>query len=81
MQPIHSSKTLSQPRSSIQSRPRDFAKPVRNYKIVGQFDQDIVEPQLIREEQDGFRVFLDLGKLDKASAVQTLETILSRLRS
>jgi adenylate cyclase len=36
---------------------------------------------VIRQEQDGLKVFLDLEKLNKASAVETLESILSRLRS
>jgi hypothetical protein len=35
----------------------------------------------IREEQDGPRILLDLQKLDKASAVKTLEAILLRLRT
>jgi adenylate cyclase len=60
---------------------KGFAKPVRNYKIVDQFDQLPSEIRLIREEQEGLRVFLDLQKLDKTSAVHTLESILSRLRS
>jgi adenylate cyclase len=60
---------------------KGFAKPVRNYKILDRFDQLPDQRRLIREEQDGLRVFLDLQKLDKASAVRTLESILSRLRA
>jgi len=35
----------------------------------------------IREEQDGLRILLDLQKLDEATAVTTLEGILSRLKT
>ena len=70
---------LAEERDPIQAK--GFAKPVRNYKVLDQFDQLIGQRRVIREEKDGLRVFLDLQKLDKASAVQTLESILSRLRS
>ena len=60
---------------------KGFAKPVRNYKVLAQFDQLTDQRRVIRKEQDGLRLFLDLQKLDKASAVQALESVLSRLRS
>jgi adenylate cyclase len=60
---------------------KGFAKPVRNYKVLDQFDTLIGQRRVIREEQDGLRIFLDLQKLDKASAVQALKSILSRLGS
>jgi adenylate cyclase len=60
---------------------KGFAKPVHNYKVLDQFDKLPDQRRVIREEQDGLRVFLDLQKLDRISAVQTLEGILSRLRS
>ena len=60
---------------------KGFAKPVRNYKVLDQFDKLIGERRVIREEQDGLRVFLDLQKLDKGNAVQALKSILSRLES
>jgi adenylate cyclase len=59
---------------------KGFAKPVRNYKVLAQFDQLTDQSRVIRKEQDGLRLFLDLQKLDKASAVRTLESVLSRLR-
>ena len=58
---------------------KGFAKPVRNYKVLDQLDKLIDQRRVIREEQDGLRVFLDLQKLDKASAVQALQSILLRL--
>jgi len=57
---------------------KGFAKPVRNYKVLEQFDKLLSQSRVIREEQDGLRVFLDL---DKASAVQALKSILARLGS
>jgi adenylate cyclase len=60
---------------------KGFSKPVRNYKVVAQFDQLTDQRRVIHKEQEGLRLFLDLQKLDKASAVQTLENVLSRLRS
>ena len=47
---------------------KGFAKPVRNYKVLAQFDQLADQRRVIREEQDGLRIFLDLQKLDKDSA-------------
>ena len=47
---------------------------------IGHHDQLIVPGKVIREEKDGLRVFVDLQKIDKASAVETLESILSRIR-
>ena len=68
---------LAEEQDSIQAK--GFAKPVRNYKVLDQFDKPIGQSRVIREEHDGLRVFLDLEKLDKANAVQTLKRILSRL--
>jgi adenylate cyclase len=60
---------------------KGFAKPVRNYKILDQLDRLPERRKVIREEQDGFRIFLDLQKLDKARAAQALRSILSQLGS
>jgi adenylate cyclase len=58
---------------------KGFAKPVRNYKVLDQFDELVCLTRIIREERDGLRVFLDLEKLNKTAARETLESILSRL--
>jgi hypothetical protein len=36
--------------------------------------------QVIREECDGLRIFLDLDELDKVAATKQMEAILLRLR-
>jgi adenylate cyclase len=70
---------LAEEQGPIQAK--GFAKPVRNYKVLDQFDELPDQGRIIREEQDGLRIFLDLQKLDKASVVQALKSILSRLGS
>src|SRR5262245_25927735 len=36
---------------------KGFAKPVRNYKVLDTFDQLADQGKVIREEQDGLRIF------------------------
>src|SRR5262245_39919194 len=69
---------LVEERDPIQAK--GFPKPVRNYSVLDHHDQLIAPNKVIREEKDGLRVFVDLQKMDKASAVETLEDILSRIR-
>ena len=68
---------LAEEQDPIQAK--GFAKPVRNYKIVDQLDRLPERGKVIREEQEGLRIFLDLQKLDKARAAQALRSILSQL--
>ena len=58
---------------------KGFAKPVRNYKVLDKLEKSADQGRVIREEQDGLRLFLDLQKLQKATAVETLKSVLSRL--
>jgi adenylate cyclase len=60
---------------------RGFVHPVRNYKILGLYDELIEQGRVIREERDGVRILLNLGRQDKAAALQALESVLSRLRA
>jgi adenylate cyclase len=66
---------VAEEREPLQAK--GFAKPVRNYKILE--DRLREWGKIIREEQDGLKIFLDLQKLDKARAVQALRSILSQL--
>jgi class 3 adenylate cyclase len=70
---------LAEERDPIQAK--GFVNPVRNYRVLDQFDELVGERKVIREEQDGLRIFLDLQKLDKTRAAQALKSILSRLGS
>jgi PAS domain S-box-containing protein len=60
---------------------KGFADPVRNYKILGLYDDLAEQGRVIREERDGVRILLDLERQDKAGAVEALESVLSRLRA
>ena len=59
---------------------KGFAEPVRCYRVLGLYDDLAKEGSVIREEKDGFKFLLNLQKHDKAQAIATLETILSRLK-
>ena len=60
---------------------KGFSKPIRNYKVVAQLDNPSDQTPVMREEQAGLRIFMDLQKLDKARAVAALKGMLSRLES
>jgi hypothetical protein len=60
---------------------KGFSRPVRNYAIAGDdFDNLLDGRQVIRQECDGLKIFLDLDKLDKVAAAKQVEAILLRLR-
>ena len=62
-------------------RLKGFADPIRNYKILGLYDDLVEQGRVIREERDGVRIVLDLERQDKAGALEALESVLSRLRA
>ena len=60
---------------------KGFAKPIRNYKLLGLYDDLVTEGNVIREEEDGLRILLDLQRQDKAQVIRKMEAVLSRLRA
>ncbi len=72
-------RVLAEEREPIKAK--GIAKPVRNYRVLERIDEMVQHGKAIREEQDGLKILLDLQKLDKASAVKTLEDILSLLKT
>jgi class 3 adenylate cyclase len=58
---------------------KGFAKPVRTYSVVGLYDDLAEQGRIIRKEQDGVRVLVDLRKGDKSSAIQAIKDVLSQL--
>ncbi|CAN7353047.1 PAS domain-containing protein [Phyllobacterium sp. LjRoot231] len=72
-------RVLAEEREPIKAK--GIAKPVRNYRVLQRIDDMVEDGKAIREEQDGLKILIDLQKLDKASAVKTLEGILSRLKT
>jgi hypothetical protein len=59
---------------------KGFAKPVRTYSVAGLYDDLVEQGKIIRKEQDGVRVLVDLKKGDKADAIQAIEDVLSQLK-
>ena len=60
---------------------KGFAKPLRNYEVLGLYDDLVDRGYVIRDERDGLRILLDLQKHDKTVAIEAMETVLSRLRA
>ena len=60
---------------------KGFDKPIHCYKVVGIYDDLLEEGKVIREEQDGVRVLVDLTKRDKSGAIRALEKVLSQLKN
>ncbi len=59
---------------------KGFAKPVRTYRVVGLYDDLAEQGRVIRRDEDGLRIHLDLDKKDRASAIQAVEDVLSQLK-
>jgi adenylate cyclase len=59
---------------------KGFARPVRTHKVIGIYDDLVEQGRIIRREQGGLRIVLDLTKQDKAAAVRAVEEFLSELR-
>jgi len=59
---------------------KGFGEPIRCYKVLGLYDDLVDQGSVIREEQDGFKLLLDLKKRDRAEAIAALEAIVSRLK-
>jgi adenylate cyclase len=59
---------------------KSFAEPLRCYKVLGLYDDLVGEGSVIREEQDGFKLLLDLKKRYRAEAIATLQAIVGRLK-
>jgi len=59
---------------------KGFAKPVRTYSVTGLYDDLAAQGRIIRKEQDGVRVLVELKKGDKAAAIKAVEDVLSQLK-
>src|ERR1700751_2279629 len=51
---------------------KGFGRPVRVYRVVGIYDELEQDGHIIREEHDGFRLFVDLTKGDQAGTIATV---------
>jgi len=59
---------------------KGFAEPLRCYKVLGLYEDLVGEGSVIREDQDGFKLLLDLKKRDRAEAIEALQAIVDRLK-
>lgn len=59
---------------------KGLAEPVRCYKVLGIYDELVRQGSVIREDEDGLRLLLDLKKQDRAHAIEVLESVLTRLK-
>jgi class 3 adenylate cyclase len=59
---------------------KGFAEPIHCYKVLGLYDDLAAAGAVIREESEGFKVWLDLQKRDKAELAAALEAILAKLK-
>jgi hypothetical protein len=60
---------------------KGIARAVRNYKIIDRIDDLVQQGRVIREDQHGVRLMVDLEKLDRDGAVKMLKEIITRLGS
>ncbi len=52
---------------------------MRTYSVVGLYDDLAEQGRIIRKDEDGVRVLVDLKKGDKAHAIRTIKDVLSQL--
>jgi class 3 adenylate cyclase/PAS domain-containing protein len=48
---------------------KGFMRPIKNYKVVGTYDELVDEGRVVLRERDGLRVLVDLTKQDKSEAI------------
>ena len=59
---------------------KGIASPVRSYRVVGKLDELAREGRIIREQDQGVRIYLDLYRGDRARVVALLERVIERVR-
>ncbi len=52
---------------------------MRTYSVVGLYDDLAEQGRIIRKDEDGVRVLVDLKKGDKAAAIKAIKDVLSQL--
>jgi len=60
---------------------KGFAKPVRNYKVVGAYEESVKEGRLLHKEKDGVKLEVNWGRQDKATAIEAIEGFLAGLEA
>jgi PAS domain S-box-containing protein len=60
---------------------KGFAKPVRTHKVVGHYDDLERQGSILRRDEYGLRIHVDLTRQDKAAAVAAIEQFLAELKT
>lgn len=60
---------------------KGFSKPVTGYRVVGHLKQLQRQGRIIREYDEGIRVYLDLYRANRETAIRRMEKILKELKS
>jgi PAS domain S-box-containing protein len=60
---------------------KGFSRPVTCYSIIGHLNRLRSEGRIIREYDDGIRIFLDLFRADRPATIKLIEGILKKLKS
>jgi len=60
---------------------KGFSRPIQCYQVIGELDQLKSTGRIIREYDQGVRIFLDLYRSDGPKVIATLEKILSEVKS
>ena len=72
---------LAEKQETIQVK--GFAKPVRTYNVVDNYDNLVNQGRIIRVEQDGLTLTIDRNKLTRkggAKAIKALEKAVSQIK-
>jgi adenylate cyclase len=59
---------------------KGFSRPMRCYEVIGRLDKLVAEGRIVREYDEGLRIFLDLHHGDRSKIVDVLERILRGIR-
>jgi class 3 adenylate cyclase len=59
---------------------KGFAKPIHVYRVAGIYDDLEKEGKIIRREQDGIKLVVDVTKNGKEGAIRAIEKMLSELK-
>jgi len=60
---------------------KGFSRPVQCYVVIGRLNELRMQGRVIREYDEGVRIFLDLFRADRSKVTQIVEGILEKLRS
>ncbi|MGI9476671.1 MAG: PAS-domain containing protein [Hyphomicrobiaceae bacterium] len=60
---------------------KGFTRPIRCYEVIGRLNKLIAEGRILREYDEGLRIFLDLYHGDRSKVISVLERLLGDIKS